>query len=140
MENKISHSGIVTAIAPNSVSVNMQVISACATCEGHNDCQFSESNNKEVTINTPHWKSYTIGEQVMVHVSHKQSANAIILAYVLPATIIIAMVVILSYIRLNEMIIATISIFSIIIYMLILYCFRKRLQKKFTFSISKKSN
>lgn len=137
MENKISHTGIVTAIEPNTVSVTMQVISACATCEEHNNCQFSESTNKEVKITTSHWKDYTIGEQVMVHVTHRQSANAIIIAYFLPALLIIAIVVILNHIHLNEMIIAAIALGSMIIYTLLLLCFRKRLQKKFTFTISK---
>ena len=138
MENKISHSGIVTAVNPNSISVNMLVISACATCEGHNDCQFSESANKEIIIATPNWQDYAIGEQVMVYVSHRQSASAIILAYLLPAILIISIVIGLSIIHLNEILVATIAILSTAIYALLLYCFRKRLQKKFTFKISKK--
>ncbi|MBQ6236962.1 MAG: SoxR reducing system RseC family protein [Bacteroidales bacterium] len=138
MSNSIAtHDGVVVSIQEQKVTVEMHVISACSTCKAHEKCAFVDKDDKIVQIETPDWKDYAVGDNVIVSVDESLGLLAVLLAYILPAILIIGSVVLLSRISDSEVLVAFTSIAITALYFLILYRAHHRLQKKFSFSLKK---
>ena len=137
METVATHAGTVIASGNKQVKVKMEVISACASCEAHARCTFSEKKDKIVDIDTPDWRQYTPGDQVTVIINSGHGLLAVLIAYVLPALLILAVFSLLYALRLPELWIALATLLSVGVYCFVLYLCRHRLQRKFTFRLQK---
>lgn len=120
--------------------VEMHVVSACSSCKGHEKCAFVDKADKIVEVETPEWADYRVGDRVTVSVNESLGLLAVLLAYILPALIIIASVVLLSLFTGSEALAALAPILLTAIYFLILYHTRDRLQTKFSFGISREAD
>jgi len=134
---QVTHEGIVVSSQQGLVQVQMQVVSACHTCEAHARCTFAEKKDKTVDINTPQWQSYAPGDRVTVIINSGHGLLAVLIAYILPAILILATFATLYALRLPELWVAIASLAVIGIYTAALYLFRNRLQRKFTFRLEK---
>ena len=137
METVATHPGTVISSDNKQFKVKMEVISACASCEEHARCTFSEKKDKVVDIDTPDWEQYAPGDHVTVIINSGHGLLAVLIAYVLPALLILAVFALLYALHLPELWIALATLLSVGLYALALYFFRNRLQRKFTFRISK---
>lgn len=137
METVATHAATVIASGNNQVKVKMEVLSACASCEAHARCTFSEKKDKIVDIDTPDWEQYTPGDQVTVVINSGHGLLAVLIAYVLPALLILAVFALLYALRLPELWIALATLLAVGLYGIVLYLFRHRLQRKFTFRLKK---
>ncbi|MBP5548506.1 MAG: SoxR reducing system RseC family protein [Bacteroidales bacterium] len=131
------HEGIVTAIENGLVKVEMHVLSACASCKAHEKCGFVDKADKVVEVEAPEWQQYHVGDKVMVSVNESLGLLAVLLAYFLPAIVIIAAVIVLSIYTPSEALVAFIVIALIAVYFVFLYFMRDKLQKKFSFGIER---
>ena len=136
METVATHDGMVTATAERKVTVRMDVLSACAACQAHSRCGFADKKEKVVEIDTPDWQQYHPGDKVTVIVNARRGLLAVVIAYLLPAVLLLATFITLHCCRLSEVWVALGSLTAVGLYAGILYCFRSRLQKKFTFRLS----
>ena len=132
-----THDGTVLSVQPGTVKVQMQVLSTCASCEAHARCTFAEKKDKIVDVDTPHWQQYAQGDPVTVIISTGHGLLAVLIAYVLPAMLILGTFALLYALRLPELWIALATLGAVALYGLILYLCRGRLQRKFTFSLAK---
>lgn len=137
MSQIASHDGTVIAVAPRLVKVEMHVVSACSSCKAHASCSFVDKADKVVEVETDEWKNYNEGDTVTVTVNESLGLLAVLLAYILPAVLLIAAVVLLSLFTRSELVAAALPIAIVAVYYLILYRFRNRLQKKFSFGLTK---
>lgn len=140
MNQIATHDGKVIAVEPGLVRVEMHVVSACSSCKAHEKCAFVDKDDKVVEVETPDWKEYHEGDTVIVSVNEGLGLLAVLLAYFLPAVLLIAAVVVLSLLTKSEALAAVIPIALIAIYFIILYKLRDSLQRKFTFGIKKIEN
>lgn len=133
----MTHPGTVTAVKPGFVTVEIQSVSACASCQAHSRCGFAESktktldipfNNKHVTLNT--------GDRVTVHIDYSRGLLATWWAYVLPAILLLATTIGLSLAGLPEPAVILLSLAALALYTLLLFLYRKRLDSKFTLSLT----
>ena len=124
-----SHDGVVVSIQQQKVTVEMHVVSACSTCKAHEKCAFVDKDNKIVEIETPHWDDYSVGDNVIVSVDESLGLFAVLLAYILPALVIVGSVVLLSTLALSEVLVALSTIAITVLYFLVLYRAHSRLQK-----------
>ncbi len=138
MNQIATHDGKVIATGDGVVKVEMHVVSACSSCKAHEKCSFVDKDDKIVEVETPDWKDYHEGDTVVVSVNEGLGLLAVLLAYFLPAVIIIGAVVILSHFTGSELLAAMVPIVLIAIYFLLLYKLHDRLQRKFSFGIEKK--
>ena len=138
MNQIATHDGKVIATANGMVRVEMHVVSACSSCKAHEKCSFVDKADKIVEVETPEWRNYHEGDTVTVSVNEGLGLLAVLLAYFLPAVIIIAAVVLLSLYTGSELLAALVPIALIAIYFLLLYKLHDRLQRKFSFGIEKK--
>lgn len=138
LDGKIaSHDGIVKSVKHGAVDVTIESTSACATCQAHSRCGFAESKNKTVTIPTENWSEFSIGDIVKVNIDESRGMLAVWIAYVLPALVMIAVISILSMADTAEWIVAVSALIILILYVGLLYLLRKKLSRKFTFTIKK---
>lgn len=138
MEKLATHNGIVTATAKGHVQVQMQVLSACASCEAHAKCGFAEKQDKTVDIDTSDWQQYHVGEAVTVVISSGLGLQAVLIAYVIPSVVLLASLAIFTLLHIPEGITALLILLIVALYALSLYLFRRRLQRKFSFQIRHK--
>ena len=138
METVATHDGTVIAVSPNLVKVQMQVVSACASCEAHARCTFAEKKDKTVDINTAHWQQYAPGDPVTVVINSNRGLQAVLIAYVMPALLVLAVFALLCSLHLPEVWVALAALLAAGLYAVALYLMRNKLQRRFTFALKKK--
>lgn len=133
-----SHDGIVTAVKEGTVTVTIESVSACATCAAHSHCGFAESKEKTVDVPVADWKQYSEGQSVTVHIDESRGLLAVWIAYVLPAVLMLAVIIALSIAHTPEWAVV-LSAFAILgAYILILYLRRRKVESRFTLTLSPK--
>ena len=140
MEKIAIHDGIVTEVTSGTVKVQLHVVSACASCEAHGHCGFADSKDKIMDIDTPHWQQYHVGDPVTVSINANRGLQAVLLAYILPAVLLLATFVTLTAMHLSEVWVALITLLVVVLYAAVLYLFRHRLQRKFTMTLHRRES
>lgn len=131
-----SHSGRVVSTRQGWVEVQIEAVSACATCAAHSRCGFAESKEKKLEIPTRDWEKFHVGQPVEVHIDESRGLLAVWIAYVLPALLLLATIVSLSLAHLPEWAVVLAAFGVLAFYIAILYLRRHRVEKKFTLSVS----
>lgn len=137
MSQIATHPGEVTKVEKGKITVLMHVLSACSSCKGHEKCAFVDKADKVVEVKTSDWEKYSVGDSVIVSVNESLGLLAVLLAYLLPAIIIIGSVILISIITHSELLAAIIPIAITVLYFFILYRVRGSLERKFSFGIEK---
>jgi sigma-E factor negative regulatory protein RseC len=131
----IIHPGIIESINGDRVSVRILAQSACGSCHAKGMCAVSEVEEKIIEAGMDKSGEWKPGDEVMVRMEESLGKKAVFLGYVLPlAVLLISIIIFLSVVK-HEGLAALLSIFMLVPYYLVLYLFRKRLQKEFTFKI-----
>lgn len=142
----MDHPGIVTAVKPGFVTVQIESTSACAACAAHSKCGFAESKTKTLDIPIPQdfktsrlrdfkTSSFAVGDRVTVTIDHTRGLLATWWAYVLPAILLIAVAVALSLAALPEPLVILLTFATLGLYLLVLYLFREKLDSRFTLEL-----
>ena len=135
----MQHPGTVTSVKKGFVTVQITSLSACAACQAHSKCGFAESKTKTLDIPTALWQQYNVGEPVTVTIDHSRGLAATWWAYLLPAILLITVVVAFSLAGFSEPLVILFSLFTLGLYILLLYNLRKKLDSKFTLTITHNS-
>lgn len=135
-----SHQGIVTNTQKGCVTVQIESVSACASCEAHTHCGFAESKNKTLEIPTTTWADFAEGDHVVVHIDQSSGLLAVLISYILPAILIIGIVAGLTAAHISEGIVALSALAALGLYVLLLVLLRRRIERRFTLTIEKKPN
>lgn len=133
--NSITHPGIVDHSEPGKVRVRILSQSACSGCHAIGYCSVADVEEKLVEITSAEDALWNEGDAVNVVMEQSAGTKAVILAYVVPLVILVASVITLVSVFSNEGLAALISLALLIPYYFILYLFRDRLRKEFTFKI-----
>lgn len=150
----MDHPGIVTAVKPGFVTVQIESTSACAACAAHSKCGFAESKTKTLDIPISQdfktsrlrdfktsglrdfeTSSFAVGDRVTVTIDHTRGLLATWWAYVLPAILLIAVAVALSLAALPEPLVILLTFATLGLYLLVLYLFREKLDSRFTLEL-----
>ena len=162
----IKHDGIIIALNEDGTAlVRIVQTSACAACKAKAMCASAESAEKEMTVtlayphplpkgkgvNTAH-QTYAIGDEVEVMVQQKMGWKAVVLAYLLPFFVMLAVMFIgngllamgdgatglLGDEAKREAVLGTVALCAMALYYLVLGMFKDKLQKEFSFTARKK--
>ena len=159
----IKHDGIIIALNGDGTAlVRIVQTSACAACKAKAMCASAESAEKEMTVvllgengkvktennstqsyTTLHdsTQSYHVGDTVEVIVQQKMGWKAVVLAYLLPFFVMLAVMLIGNAIwAVREEILGTVALCAMALYYLLLGMFKDKLQKEFSFTARKKNN
>lgn len=132
----IEHPGRVIGVADGTVFVSILVQSACADCHAKGACNLSEMQDKVIEAIDPQ-TSYNPGDAVVVSMTQAHGFRAVLLAFLIPLVLLCAVLFILVGITGSEAKAGLFSILILILYYMILYLFRSRIKKSFTFSVRK---
>jgi sigma-E factor negative regulatory protein RseC len=131
----ITHPGIIDDVTENSVFVNILARSACSTCHAKSMCNIAEVEEKVVEIKKDPGNEYSQGQEVTVAMTKSLGGLAVFLGYVLPFLLLIVVLLIVLLISANEGLAGLSAIGILIPYYWLLYIFRDRLKRTFSFRI-----
>ncbi len=135
----VTHKGIVDSIHANQIKVKFTNLSACAECHAKGVCSASDMDDKEVTV-TDDTGIFRRGEQVDVIMSGKQGFQAVLIGYIYPFLLVLALLIILSESGFSELYAGIISAGSLLPYYMIIFLLKDRISNNFRFSIRKPVN
>ena len=131
----ISHEGVVTRITDDELEIKILAQSACAACHAKSACGMGEQAEKILTVPRPKGKEFALMQKVNVRMAINQGNKAAILAYLIPITLLLAVLFVCLGLGLGECLSALISIVALIPYYIVLYLQRNKLKKKFEYII-----
>ena len=147
----IKHDGIIIALNGDGTAlVRVVQTSACAACKAKAMCASAESKEKEmdvVLIGDEAMRlrgesmNYKVGDEVEVMVQQRMGWKAVILAYLLPFFVMLAVICVGNgLLNVREEFLGTIALCAMAVYYLVLGLFKDKLQKEFSFTAKKKNN
>ena len=136
----IKHDGIIIALNEDGTAlVRIVQTSACAACKAKAMCASAESAEKEMTVVLLGDEQWALGNEVEVMVQQKMGWKAVVLAYLLPFFVMLAVMLIGNTIwAVREEILGTVALCAMAMYYLVLGLFKDKLQKEFSFTARKK--
>ena len=136
----IKHDGIIIALNEDGTAlVRIVQTSACAACKAKAMCASAESAEKEMTVVLLGDEQWAVGNEVEVMVQQKMGWKAVVLAYLLPFFVMLAVMFIGNAIwAVREEILGTVALCAMALYYLVLGMFKDKLQKEFSFTARKK--
>ena len=173
----IKHDGIIIALNEDGTAlVRIVQTSACAACKAKAMCASAESAEKEMRVvllgesapqksadfsGTPQAmrregerQVFAVGDTVEVMVQQKMGWKAVVLAYLLPFFVMLAVMFVgngllamgdgaiglLGDEAKREAVLGTVALCAMALYYLVLGMFKNKLQKEFSFTAKKKNN
>ncbi len=147
MDEIIEHSGVVIstdstchhsgAPAVGKVCVKITSESACGGCKAREACGMAEAAEKIVEVYTPRAAEFAAGDRVMVGVRRNVGLWSVAVAYGGALAVLLAVLLAANGLGLNEGLSALTAIASVVLYYGVLWLFRKRIEHKIQFSITK---
>ena len=149
----IKHDGIIIALNEDGTAlVRIVQTSACAACKAKAMCASAESAEKEMTVVLLGDEQWVVGNEVEVMVQQKMGWKAVMLAYLLPFFVMLAVMFIgngllamgdgaiglLGDEAKREAVLGTVALCAMALYYLVLGMFKDKLQKEFSFTAKKK--
>ena len=149
----IKHDGIIIALNEDGTAlVRIVQTSACAACKAKAMCASAESAEKEMTVVLLGDEQWAVGNEVEVMVQQKMGWKAVVLAYLLPFFVMLAVMFIgngllamgdgaiglLGDEAKREAVLGTVALCAMALYYLVLGMFKDKLQKEFSFTAKKK--
>ncbi|MBN1951623.1 MAG: SoxR reducing system RseC family protein [Bacteroidales bacterium] len=132
----IEQKGVIERIENGQASVRLAVFQACAHCHSKSACGVADESTRNIEIALPD-ENYSIGEQVMIGMKRHLGIRATFLAYVFPFLLVMIVLILLTTLHLNELLSGIFSLISLVPYFILLYLFRDRLDRTFTFTLRK---
>lgn len=134
-KKEISHTGRISSIEPDKISVEIVSESPCSACQVAGLCSAAESKKKIIDVPndgvTPHY----VGEEVELCLGQSLGLKAVLISYVIPVVILLILIVTLSALGKSELLAGLASVGGVAIYYFIVYLFRERLERKYEFYI-----
>ena len=128
--------GIIESVNDNRITVRIDRGSACGHCSAQGLCNLAESTERIIEVNSSN-ELYSVGEWVQVTMSRSMGNKAILLGYFIPFILLISTLLILSAFGLPDWITGLVSLLILVPYYIVIYIFRERLRRTFSFSIHK---
>jgi len=136
MDEQIRHTGVVLRTEGNMAHVEIVQTSSCSACKARSMCMSSESRQKE--MDALMMEPMAAGDRVEVEVRERLAWKAVLLAYILPFVVMLALIAGLDiWTDWSEAVVGTLSLCGIALYYIVLSMFKHRLQKQFVFTARK---
>ncbi len=138
MGKLLEHSGVVSEIGEKMVEVEFVTESACSECKAKGLCGVEDGDKRFVTVYEPMAQYFTVGEKVMIGVSEVMGMKAAVYAYIIPFFILLGgLAVTQSLLKWGEVASGLSSLGVMCLYYVVLWFFRRRIEKEIVFKIRK---
>ena len=137
MNDVIKHNGIVERVEGSHLVVRIVQTSACAACSAKGLCNASESKEKLIDVYEVK-DTYQVGEEVVLCGTTSMGMRAVLLAFGIPVLLLLVVLFIAMKVTDgNSLIAALAALIAIVPYYGMVYLYRDRLNKTFSFTIEK---
>lgn len=161
--SKISHEGVIVGISEEYITVEFVNKSACASCHAKGVCAASDESIRQIEI--PYnisslVEEYKVGEKVNILLTSSMGLRAVWVSYVIPLFVLLAALMISNTFdyralllalqqkgifvnafpllsNFKDLVMGMLSLTVIALYYIVVYLFRNKLSKVFTFSIER---
>ena len=134
MSEKIEYRGVITAVRPGILQIEIRDETACAVCSAQKSCCMS--GNREKRLEVPFTSGdYRPGDKVTVTGKTSMGLKAVLFAFILPLILILITLLAASSMKVGEREVALICLASLAIYFIIIYFFKNKFKKIFTFAV-----
>ena len=129
----VDHKGIVKKIDDKFVTVQITSESACSACHAEGLCSISGKKDKIIDITG----NYNLkeGDCVTVQMGESLGYSAVILGYLIPFIIVVTTLIVFLALKFEESYAGVIALLSVFPYYLFLLAYKKKINKKFVFSL-----
>lgn len=135
MTDEIKHNGTVSGIDGQMVDVTIIQMSSCVGCQAKSLCRLSEMKDKTVSVAVDNPRDYTVGQQVVVAGSVSQGMQAVVFAFGIPVILLMITLVLTLSVTGDERMTSLFSLGMLVPYYIVLFLFRDRLKRNFSFRI-----
>lgn len=136
MQGTIQYTGTIERIDPPVVYVRIVQPSACSGCHAGSSCPASEGKSKTFEVEDT-TGNFTVHEEVILHGRYGTGMQAILFACVIPMTLIVAALGVAFGLTGDELTSGGIGLSVLLPYYGLLYLMRRKLNRKFVFTVSK---
>lgn len=135
MEERVSHTGIITSISGDNLGIEILSGGSCGSCSIKSACGMSETREKHIVVPKPDGKEFIIGQPVKVSMTARQGGRAAVYAYLFPALLMIFTILIISGFSLEDWVAAVAGIVVAAVYYLVLFLFRGKIRERFEYEV-----
>ncbi len=137
MAKLLEHRGVVSEVGEKMVEVEFVTESACGECKAKGLCGVDEGDKRFVTVWEPNAQYFVVGEEVMIGVSEVMGMKAAVYAYIIPFFILIGGLLLTTRLGWGEVAAGLSSLGVMCLYYVVLWLFRRRIEKEIVFKIRK---
>jgi sigma-E factor negative regulatory protein RseC len=136
VSSEISHSGVIEHIEEGCVKVLIQQPSACASCQIAGHCGASDGSDKTVDVHVGDMAGrWSVGQRVKVVASNSVARLALLLGFVLPLFVVLAVLLTVLWLTNSEGTAALVAVLVLVPYYLGLWLQRDRISRRVVFRI-----
>lgn len=135
MEERVSHTGVITGISGNELEIEIYSSGSCGSCSIRSACGMSEMKEKHIVVPRPEGKEFVVGQPVKVSMAARQGGRAAVYAYLIPALLMIFTILIISGFSLEDWVAAVAGIGVAAVYYLVLFLFRGKIRERFEYDV-----
>lgn len=133
---RIGHEGIIKNIGKKTIDILLISRSACASCHAKGMCGMADMAVKTITAQRPDFP-VEHGQKVVVYARIEDALFSVLVAYVFPAILIIALIAWLTLTGEDELLAALVALGGVVFYYVLLYLFRKKIGKRIKFTVER---
>jgi len=137
-KEEISHSGKILEVTPSQVLVQIEAMSACASCHASGLCGMSESEQKIVSVPATLKDSFLPGQEVDVVLKASMGHKAVWLAYCIPLVVLLVVMFTALKTGASELAAAGLGLLATAVYYFVIWLLRERLRTEYNFIIRKR--
>jgi sigma-E factor negative regulatory protein RseC len=130
----MEHEGIIIAISPDAVQVQIRQESSCSMCHAQQACGIADAKEKIIEVPCKSG-NYSKGDVVCIVGKTSMGLKAVLYAFIIPLLAGIVSLAVVSRIIPSEAVAAIASLGAITLYYTVLYFFRDKFKRKFIFTI-----
>ena len=134
-----THEGEIIGIDNHYVHVKILLNEACQNCRSKKACMVFTARERIIDIKTEQSQSFEIGEKVNVKIATTVGMKAVLYAYVLPVVFLLTSILLGSHYIQKEIIVIAIGLGILVLYYILLYFLKSKINRTFTFTITKKT-
>lgn len=117
------------------VEAEMVVDSACGSCKAKEVCGQGESQSRKVTVYVDHPEIYSVGQEVTIYIEQIMGIQAVVYSYIVPFFLMLAALFVTNSMALGDLVAGVSALGVCALYYVVLYFFRKRLERVIVFRI-----
>ena len=117
--------------------VKMTVSSACAGCHARHLCSSLDTRDKQVEAENVYHLPLEVGEKVTVELQEKLAMKAVILCFLIPLIVMLVVFIVFNNLINSELWASLGSLGSIALYYFVVWLFRGKIARDYSFIIKK---